>query len=1121
MFNLFIEPFNQFSKNKKKPILKMASGGLSPLDDTLPTAEQAADYKKDKALRKQVQKMLQYERLRGSATGTGLDNFGIDPKKHPNYKGGEDIEAATDYVLDTYGSKLRVEDSAIAKGEALDFMYNSGKDPYAYGYQEYLRKYKPNDNSWKENGSNNWNDRKNTSGEDLMKMYDESVGKLSENERRILLNKGRDWYYQNIDQVEGKPNPAYEKTWFGRMWNMNDDKDFDPKNPKFTPKIPKMLFGGTPPLVESSVTPNPTGLEGLDDPYYGKGKQITGTTNAQPMTWNTTPATPATIINGSSMGLNQQNKLGLQMTSLDPTAMTGDTKEAKGQRNVAGLTNMAGNFGGMLMGVGGAMLNNMKGQSEQQSLDYLQYQNQGIQSMQDINRGGGLQLLMMGGKVKPRKYPQGGVVGGEMPQPVQTEVKEKIITQDGSIFDTKATKKHKDMKSSEITDVLPADSYVISNRIMLKKSKAEKIVLGLQPLLYKEGGDKSKYKEFRLSDIFTKDEMSLSELTDNLRKLYPTDLGDNQKGNIFAQRTSDANKASRALLLGELIKLNEDGKSSNKNQGEVAKMPYGGLPTNYWNPDPGFERGTSMDAMMARNMDVGFYKDDPYGNKRLSFEEMQIAAQQMDAQRAMGPQLQLLGDPPGSRMNQFLPSGVPYARTQSNAYNGSGLPTIPKGLIKQRLPNEGIYSDPENGYPTPYPKAVMPQAQPVIPGTKTNYWDGPIRKDYPDIKPEQRNTEFMIDNSDLLRGLKFNSVNTDPRANRPGGRGAGNGRATVRPKGIAPQPVVPVAPYTPPTPPTYQTPDVQGGVPEGLYKDDPRFGPSTPTDLNIGDNVNWGGDNQINANSPNLIYNQNTNPAPIFTNPASRGTTNSVVQGQSNPNKPVVNEYDQYIQYTQNQMNGLDRDFRRNSRDNTNAFMSNVGGVLGGSMTAMAGLLGQNPRVEAPNLKTPDLPRQMDKSYFDYLAYQNNKNTNAVANAALSNTSDYSKAMNYITAAGGKAMEANSQLGAQAAQINLGLESQYQQAKNQVQNQQAMLDVNAKNETNKFINNLVGQSAGIGTNAINNIAALNNQRINYNAKNRSEKTSRYSTLINQMMMLRQLQKGMPISFGATTATATQ
>lgn len=741
---------------------------------------------------------------------------------------------------------------------------------------------------------------------------------------------------------------------------------------------------------------------------------------------------PLTTLNSPGVISNQQANPTITPPTLPYTNSKMDKydnqreKQAVGQKNIAGLTNMAGSFGSSLLGIGGAMMGNLQRQSENQSLDYLAYQNDMQNSMQDVNRGGGLQLLMMGGKVKPRKYPQGGVVGGEMPQPVQTEVKEKIITQDGSIFDTKATKKHKDMKSSEITDVLPADSYVISNRIMLKKSKAEKIVLGLQPLLYKEGGDKSKYKEFRLSDIFTKDEMSLSELTDNLRKLYPTDLGDNQKGNIFAQRTSDANKASRALLLGELIKLNEDGKSGNKNQGEVAEMAYGGQT-----------------------------------------------------------------DPPWKRMLQFMPNAS--LLNPSIAYGKS-----PYGPRQQE---------------------IMPQAQPVVPGTKTNYWDGPIRKDYPDIKPEQRNTEFMIDNSDLLRGLKFNSVNTDPRANRPGGRGAGNGRATVRPKGIAPQPVVPVAPYTPPTPPTYQTPDVQGGVPEGLYKDDPRFNQTSSATGDISDNVNWG--NQINTTSPNLIYNQNTNPAPVFTNFSNKGVTSPLAQAQSNPNKPVVNEYDQYIQYTQNQMNGLDRDFRRNSRDNTNAFMSNVGGVLGGSMTAMAGILGQNPRVEAPNLKTPDLPRQMDKSYFDYLAYQNNKNTNAVANAALSNTSDYSKAMNYITAAGGKAMEANSQLGAQAAQINLGLESQYQQAKNQVQNQQAMLDVNAKNETNKFINNLVGQSAGIGTNAINNIAALNNQRINYNAKNRSEKTSRYSTLINQMMMLRQLQKGMPISFGATTATATQ
>ncbi len=657
---------------------------------------------------------------------------------------------------------------------------------------------------------------------------------------------------------------------------------------------------------------------------------------------------------------------GLQMTSLDPTAMIGDGKEAKGQRNVAGLTKMAGSFGSSLLGIGGAMMGNLQRQSENQSLDYLAYQNDMQNSMQDVNRGGGLQLLMMGGKVKPRKYPQGGVVGGEMPQPVQTEVKEKIITQDGSIFDTKATKKHKDMKSSEITDVLPADSYVISNRIMLKKSKAEKIVLGLQPLLYKEGGDKSKYKEFRLSDIFTKDEMSLSELTDNLRKLYPTDLGDNQKGNIFAQRTSDANKASRALLLGELIKLNEDGKSG-KTEINPMEMAYGGVPK--------FDSG-------GLNTEC----------------------------------------PPGFSWNAELGKCVPI---------------------------EGVYKptqQEQDNYNNFYKNRTSTSAD--------DGYDAFVHDSQPDLKYNDPAVDNLRNIADYMLKQKIN-----------------------------------------PSSQSIQSPMLPGAIVTATM---PNRQPVTSRTAQI-DNPMTIGVNNVPSYMRSMVQGPKTN------------SINTPVQ--PNPNKPVVNEYDQYIQYTQNQMNGLDRDFRRNSRDNTNAFMSNVGGVLGGSMTAMAGILGQNPRVEAPNLKTPDLPRQMDKSYFDYLAYQNNKNTNAVANAALSNTSDYSKAMNYITAAGGKAMEANSQLGAQAAQINLGLESQYQQAKNQVQNQQAMLDVNAKNETNKFINNLVGQSAGIGTNAINNIAALNNQRINYNAKNRSEKTSRYSTLINQMMMLRQLQKGMPISFG--------
>ena len=258
---------------------------------------------------------------------------------------------------------------------------------------------------------------------------------------------------------------------------------------------------------------------------------------------------------------NQANpNIGTQpLQNVSPTRMEQmQNRQMQGQQNIAGLTNMAGNFGGMLMGVGGAMLNNMKGQSEQQSLDYLQYQNQGIQSMQDINRGGGLQNMRYGGK--PMKYPMGGIVGSQLPQPVQTEKGEKVISNKGDIFDTKATKTHKQMDSNEITDLFPSDSYIISNRTKLSKAKADKIILGLNPLIYKEGGDKSKYKEIKLSDYFTKDEETLSELTDTLRKRFPTELSDLQKGNIYARKTSEENKAARSMILGELIRLNEEGK---------------------------------------------------------------------------------------------------------------------------------------------------------------------------------------------------------------------------------------------------------------------------------------------------------------------------------------------------------------------------------------------------------------------------------------------------------------------------------------------------------------------------------------------------------------------------------
>lgn len=167
---------------------------------------------------------------------------------------------------------------------------------------------------------------------------------------------------------------------------------------------------------------------------------------------------------------NQPNMYGIdnKNNGIDPN----DPNYVKkvGAQNVSGLTNMAGNFGGALLGIGGSMLGNLNRQMENQSLDYMNYQRDMQNSMQDSNIGGGLQNMGFGGK--PKKYPMGGIVGSQLPQPVQTEKGEKVISNKGDIFDTKATKTHKQMDSDEITDLFPSDSIsyqIEQNYLKLKQ----------------------------------------------------------------------------------------------------------------------------------------------------------------------------------------------------------------------------------------------------------------------------------------------------------------------------------------------------------------------------------------------------------------------------------------------------------------------------------------------------------------------------------------------------------------------------------------------------------------------------------------------------------------------------
>jgi len=222
------------------------------------------------SLAHQMGKSLLYEGNRGSGTGQGLPNFGYNKSTLPNFTQPSTLDQALAYAQQEYTPKLVHYGSPTEKGEAFDFLYNTGKDPRKYALQEYYRQYEPT----QLNKSGEWEGRKTVKDAELDKLYKEKVGKLKENDRRLMLNKGRDWYYKNtysdkpgsnragVDYwaktktpdpnkqytydnstgyyyergADGSLSPAYGKSWYGRIWNTNDYTPFDAKNPKFTPK---------------------------------------------------------------------------------------------------------------------------------------------------------------------------------------------------------------------------------------------------------------------------------------------------------------------------------------------------------------------------------------------------------------------------------------------------------------------------------------------------------------------------------------------------------------------------------------------------------------------------------------------------------------------------------------------------------------------------------------------------------------------------------------------------------------------------------------------------------------------------------------------------------------------
>lgn len=225
-------------KITNKWIDKYDKGGLLEEDPTKPWSPTNLDgyniqnpVTSNDSLAHQAGKTMDYEYLKGSASGTGLPNYG-----NPLLGSNPTKDDSVSWYMGNIAPKLSHFNSAMEKGEAGDFLYNSGKDARVYAYQEFLKSTDPNNKLGWQDANGNWKDRNNLPT-NFDSIYDNSVGKLPENNRRITVNKGRDWYYKNINKKpDGTPSDAYNNTWYGRIWNTNDYTNFNPNNPNFKPK---------------------------------------------------------------------------------------------------------------------------------------------------------------------------------------------------------------------------------------------------------------------------------------------------------------------------------------------------------------------------------------------------------------------------------------------------------------------------------------------------------------------------------------------------------------------------------------------------------------------------------------------------------------------------------------------------------------------------------------------------------------------------------------------------------------------------------------------------------------------------------------------------------------------
>jgi hypothetical protein len=171
-----------------------------------------------------IRKIMEYEAKQGgykpSRGAYGLSNWGYNSRNPTS------IEEAIDFYKQDFLPKVQQYPMGMRE-RAGDFMYNAGRDPRVYMLDQYLRTV-GNKSGLPNRSSYNIDINKNPDAwakiapqfEAEWNKYSADINKLPIDQQIKFLDLGRDFYYQNIDQVNGQPNPAYAATWQPRvnMW---------------------------------------------------------------------------------------------------------------------------------------------------------------------------------------------------------------------------------------------------------------------------------------------------------------------------------------------------------------------------------------------------------------------------------------------------------------------------------------------------------------------------------------------------------------------------------------------------------------------------------------------------------------------------------------------------------------------------------------------------------------------------------------------------------------------------------------------------------------------------------------------------------------------------------------